>query len=179
MKRKYELKRRAERQAHTRERIVQAAVDVHSRVGPAAASIAAIAREAGVQRHTVYAHFPDEETLFRACTLHWRAQHPFPDVSGLGLRQALEAVYGWYESVEDAFALFIRDAHMYPPFWAERQQMLASVVERLAAPYGRRKLVRAAVGHATAFETWRSLARGEGLSNAEAARAMVAFVESV
>ncbi len=179
MKRKYELKKRAERQAETRQRIVEAAVALHGEKGPAQTSIAAIASLAGVQRHTVYAHFPDDETLFRACSSHWRDLHPFPDVTGLELGAALEAVYGWYDEVELSFALFARDAALYPAVWAQRQQGLAALADGLAARVGRRKIVRAAVGHAVEFETWRSLVRREGLSNAEAARAMVAFVESV
>ena len=179
MKRKYELKKRAERQAETRQRIVEAAVALHGEKGPAQTSIAAIAKLAGVQRHTVYAHFPDDETLFRACSSHWRDQHPFPDDSGLALDAALEAVYGWYEEVEPSFALFARDSDLYPAVWAQRQQALAALADRLAARVGRRKIVRAAVGHAVEFETWRSLVRREGLSNAEAAAAMVAFVRSV
>ena len=179
MKRKYELKQRADRQAETRLRIVEAAVDLHSRVGPANTSVAAVARRAGVQRHTVYAHFPDEATLFRACSAHWREQHPFPEVSGLDLGQALSAVYGWYDRVEDAFALFARDSELYPEVWAQRLQALSSLADRLAALVGRRKVVRAAVGHAVEFETWRSLVRRQGFSNAEAAAAMVAFVRSV
>ncbi len=79
--RPYRLGRRAERQAQTRQRIVEAAVDLHSTVGPATTSISAIAERAGVQRHTVYAHFPDETLLFEACSSHWIDANPFPDVS--------------------------------------------------------------------------------------------------
>ena len=79
MKRKYELKQRAQRQAETRQRIVEATVALHTSVGPARTTISAIAAGAGVERHTVYAHFPDEQTLFRACTAHWQAEHPLPD----------------------------------------------------------------------------------------------------
>src|SRR4051812_28985348 len=114
MKRKYELKKRAERQAETRQRIVEAAVDLHTTVGPAQTSVAAIARRAGVQRHTVYAHFPDDATLFGACSTHWADVHPFPDVVGLELAPALDAVYRWYDEVEPALVLFARDTHLYP-----------------------------------------------------------------
>lgn len=179
MKRKYELRRRAERQAETRDRIVRAAVQLHSSVGPGATSIAAVAREAGVQRHTVYAHFPDEGTLFRACSAHWREEHPFPDVTARSLGDALEAVYRWYAGVEGAFALFLRDSALYPDVWAERDRQLAALADQLAAPYGRSSAVRAAAGHAVAFETWRSLVRREGLSNRQAAAVMVALVEGV
>src|SRR6188768_1137303 len=80
MKRKYELKERARRQAETRQRIVEATVELHTSVGPARTTISAIAQRAGVERHTVYAHFPDEGTLFQACSAHWRDRHPRPDV---------------------------------------------------------------------------------------------------
>ena len=79
--RPYRLARRAERQAQTRQRIVGAAVDLHTTVGPATTSISAIAKHAGVERHTVYAHFPDETALFEACSSHWIDANPFPDVA--------------------------------------------------------------------------------------------------
>src|ERR671923_2948440 len=79
MKRRYELKERARRQAETRQRIVEAAVGLHTSLGPARTTISAIAERAGVQRHTVYAHFPDEAELFGACSGLWRARNPFPD----------------------------------------------------------------------------------------------------
>jgi AcrR family transcriptional regulator len=179
MKRKYELKRRAERQAETRRRIVAAAVALHSTLGPAKTTISAIAEHAGVQRHTVYAHFPDDAALFRACSSHWRAQNPVPDVSGLELREALRALYDWYERTERPVTLFARDSYLHPDIWAERERKLDEIAEELARPLGRRRVVRAAVGHAIGFETWRSLVRSEGLSNAQAADAMAAFVRSV
>src|SRR5436190_1989394 len=79
-KRPYRMQARAKKQEETRRRIVEATVDLHSTVGPARTTISAIATAAGVQRHTVYAHFPDEIALFRACTTHWRAVHPFPSL---------------------------------------------------------------------------------------------------
>src|SRR5690349_777318 len=133
MKRKYELKKRAEGQAATRQRIVEAAVDLHTTVGPAHTSVAAIARRAGVQRHTVYAHFPDDEALFGACSTHWRDVHPFPDLTGLELRQALQAAYEWYDGVELALVLFARDTHLYPEITAGWQRTLAAVADALAA----------------------------------------------
>ena len=179
MKRKYELKRRAERQAETRQRIVEAAVGLHAGIGPAKTTISAVAERAGVQRHTVYAHFPDDASLLRACSTHWRTLNPAPDVTGLELREAIGALYDWYERTEDAVSLFARDSYLYPEIWAERQHRLDAIADEIARPLGRRRLVRAAVGHAIAFETWRSLVRREGLTNAAAARAMTGFVESV
>ena len=122
MNRKYEQKERARRQAQTRQRIVEAAVGLHTSVGPALTTISGIAKRAGVERHTVYAHFPDDRTLFRACSEHWAARHPLPDSGALSevvdpvrrLRRALGEMYSWYESVEADLALFLRDASVVP-----------------------------------------------------------------
>ncbi|MDX6479740.1 MAG: hypothetical protein QOG85_250 [Gaiellaceae bacterium] len=179
-KRPYRMQARAKKQEETRRRILEATVDLHSTVGPARTTISAIATAAGVQRHTVYAHFPDEITLFRACTNHWRAAHPFPgperwDVSDPRerLRRALDAIYGWYESVEDSFALFVRDAHAFPAFWQERLDALDGLASDLARPLGRGPKPR--VGHALEFETWRSLRRRHGLTHRSAVEAMTEF----
>jgi AcrR family transcriptional regulator len=187
MKRKYELKRRAERQAETRQRIVEAAVDLHSSIGPARTTLSAIAAQAGVQRHTVYAHFPDETTLFRACSTHWRETHPFPDPKrwqasaepARRLRRALNEVYEWYAAVEADFALFTRDSYIFPAFWQERRQQLAALADELSTGLPRRRAVRAAIGHALEFETWRSLVRREGLTGSQAVDAMIQLVTSV
>jgi AcrR family transcriptional regulator len=179
-KRPYRMKARAERQAETRRRIVEAAVDLHASVGPSRTSVSAIAERAGVQRHTVYAHFPDDQALFRACTLHWRGEHPFPtpaewedDDPVERLTRALRAVYAWYASVESAFELFVRDSDAFPAFWRERQDALAALADDLARPLRGGRGVRARVGHALEFETWRSLVRRQGLSQRAAVAAMV------
>ena len=99
--RTYTLGRRAEQQAATRQRIVEAALDLHTRVGPAATTISMIAEQAGVQRHTLYAHFPDERSLFLACSGLFAERSPAPDPQawrGIGdanarLRQGLTAIY--------------------------------------------------------------------------------------
>ncbi len=119
--RKYELNRRAERQAETRMRIVEATVGLHTSVGPAQTTVSAIAERAGVQRHTVYAHFRDERELFDACSAHWAARHPFPDSARWSdveepmrrLRVALDAVYEWYERVGDDLERFKRDSGVH------------------------------------------------------------------
>jgi AcrR family transcriptional regulator len=185
--RPYRLRRRAERQAETRARIVEAAVDLHTSVGPAATTISAIAERAGVQRHTVYAHFPDDAALFSACTGHWRTLHPFPDPAAWSktsdprrrLRRALREVYAWYAEVEDDFALFTRDSHVFPRFWAARQAQFGELADELARGFPHRKPVRAAIGHALDFGTWRSLVRSQGLSEIAAVSLMVRLVESV
>lgn len=181
MARKYELRERAARMEETRRRIVDAAVELHTTIGPATTSLAAVAERAGVQRHTLYRHFRDREALFAACSAHWRELHPFPDSARTdGLEGALDALYGWYEEVEPDLVLFRRDMEAdeaVAEVMAEDDRQLAELRDALAAGGGKRR--RAAIGHALRFETWRSLVRGEGLSRAEAVRAMLRFVESV
>jgi AcrR family transcriptional regulator len=190
MTRRYEQRKRAERQAETRRRIVEATVDLHTSVGPSRTSIAAIADRAGVQRHTVYAHFPDERALFDACTAHWAETHPFPEVETWmsvadpvkRLRRALNDVYAWYERVEPDLALFLRDASLVPVYsfrMEEDAASLAAAADILAHDLPRTRAVRAAVGHALDFETWRSLVRRQGLTRRQAIEAMVRLVTNV
>ena len=187
VKRKYELKERARRQAETRQRIIEAAVDLHTSVGPARTTISAIAQRAGVERHTVYAHFADERRLFNACTSHWEARHPFPDPArwpagedpDARLSSALDDVYAWYEEVEPELAVFRRDAQVHDlnaEVIARYDRELAGLADELARGRPRRKSVRAAIGHALAFETWRSLVRREGLTRKQAVDAMLRLV---
>jgi len=190
MSRKYELKRRAERQSETRRRIVEATVALHTSVGPARTTISAIADRAGVQRHTVYAHFPDERALFQACSTHWRELHPVPESgswAGIAdparrLRAALQEVYAWYEVVEQDLAIFGRDAGIHA-LTAElvdrRERAIGSLRHALASGWPRRKAVQAAIGHALDFETWRSLTQRQGLTRTQAVDAMLSFVASV
>ena len=190
MKRRYELKERARRQAETRRRIVEAAVELHTSLGPAHTTVSAIALRAGVERHTVYAHFPDERALFDACSSHWRTLHPFPDSarwSGCDegadqLRAALTDVYEWYELVEEDLAVLDRDRSVHVltgELQEQRERALESLQDALARSWPRRKAVRAAIGHALEFETWRSLARRQGLRRRQAVDAMLAFVRAV
>jgi AcrR family transcriptional regulator len=184
-KRTYRLGKRAEKQAETRQRIVEAAVELHSTVGPARTSLTAIAERAGVQRHTLYAHFPDEQALFEACTAHWGALHPFPDPSAWAavdnprerLRVALAAVYSWYDEREPELALFARDADAYPPVHEAERARLDAIADDIAAGHEPRRAVRAAIGHTLEFETWRSLVRTQGLSQAQAIDLLDRLVE--
>lgn len=190
MKRKYELKERARRQAETRQRIVQAAVDLHTSIGPARTTVSAIAERAGVQRHTFYAHFRDDDALFRACSAHWRDLHPLPDPREwvtiddveAQLRAALHALYSWYELVGEDLAILIRDSTVHGltgELQRERTRALEHVQATLGRGWPRRKAVRAAIGHALEFETWRSLVRRNGLTRTQAVDAMLGFVTSV
>ena len=190
MSRRYQLKERALRQAETRQRIVDATVGLHTSLGPARTTISAIAEQARVERHTVYAHFPDERTLFQACSAHWRELHPLPDSGrweriadpARRLRAALQDVYAWYELVEHDLAIFSRDAgvHALTAELVDRRELaIASHRVALADGWPRRKPVQAAIGHALDFETWRSLTRRQGLTRKQAVDAMLSFVASV
>ncbi len=190
MNRKYQLKERARHKAETRRRIVEAAVGLHTSIGPARTTISGIAERAGVERHTVYAHFPDERTLFLACSEHWMARHPTPSLQQLAaiddpvrrLRRALDEMYAWYESVEVELALVLRDASVVPAnaeVVGEMTAAFAKAVDAVSRGWSRRKTVRAAIGHAFEFETWRSLVGRQGLTRKQAVDAMVGFVSNV
>jgi AcrR family transcriptional regulator len=190
MKRRYELKERARRQAETRQRIVSATVELHTTIGSARTTISAIAERAGVERHTVYAHFPDDETLFRACSAHWRGEHPRPDVQRRleldvpeqRLRGVLSDLYGWYEDVEPDLEILLRDASLVPAqaeAMAETAEATSELADALARGWPRRKTVRAVIGHALEFETWRSLVRRQGLSRKQAVDAMLRLTGDV
>src|SRR5262252_5337560 len=115
MARKYELKQRAEQVEETRRRIVEATSRLHLERGPAATSIAEVARRAGVQRRTVYNHFPDDAALFEACSAHWRALHPPPDPTAwTDVRQGLQELYAWYGETEPMTANVLRDVEVLP-----------------------------------------------------------------
>ena len=101
---KYKLKRRAERQEETRLRIARAAAELHETVGPSKTTISALAEEAGVSRPTIYSHFPNELSLFKACSSLDLSENPPPDPDPWAkiadpeerLRSALTEVYAYY-----------------------------------------------------------------------------------
>jgi AcrR family transcriptional regulator len=141
-----------------------------------------VAERAGVQRHTVYRHFPTERDLFAACSAHWGETNPWPDPAGwTGLEQGLEELYGWYERTEAMLTNIYRDADLVEsvtqnmgPF----DDYLASVRKALGRGLPRRKTVSAAIAHAVGFHTWRSLVRDGGLSRKQAVRLVSAMVEA-
>lgn len=187
-KRKYRKRRRAELEDRTRLRITEAAVDLHGSVGPAQTSIRAIAELAGVQRATVYRHFPTEEALFAACSGHWIAMHPPPDFSEWAkiadadrrLRRALTDLYGWYRPNSQMLANVRRDAALVAGLrapaerTAQMYEAMAKALMRGRPQRGaRRWRIEAAIGHALAFETWRSLTQQQGLADDEAIELMI------
>ncbi len=186
----YEMRKRAEDVDRTRQRIVEAAVHLHGTAGPAATSIAAIAERAGVTRLTVYRHFPDETTLFEACSGHWLSQQTLPRPQDWGviedpvqrLNAGLADIYRFYRGGAQMLAMVIRDEHAVPETVRETwKEMTRGYVEMLAGawPEGDDRVRRAVIGHAAAFSTWHSLCREQGLTDSEAVEVMVTLVETV
>jgi AcrR family transcriptional regulator len=192
-RRQYQMSRRAESQRETRLRITKSAVELHGTLGPSKTTMSAVAEHAGVRRSTLYRHFPDEAALFEACSAHWAASNPPPDPSGWSaiaspderLSNALEELYAFYGRTAPMLENLFRDEHAMP-IVAERFALfhayLAAVLDMLLA--GRRlrgaaqRRVKAALGHAIAFSSWRSLVIEQGLEPYEASSLMCALVEA-
>jgi AcrR family transcriptional regulator len=192
--RKYELKARAESQRETRNRIAQAAAELHEQKGVARTTVADIARRAGVTRLTVYNHFAGLDELMPACAAHYESLHPFPDlgrVLGLDdpsqrLRDALALLYGWYRETEAMYGKLLSDRASVPEldrFLEEKiDRMQAELADDLAGAFAagragaeqRKALIRLAID----FWTWRRLS-AEGLGDQTAADLMAASVASV
>jgi AcrR family transcriptional regulator len=192
MTRTYQLKRRAQQQDETRQRIVEATVHLHETLGPAHTSISAIAEQAGVERLTVYRHFPDELSLLTACTSHFQAANPLPEPADwmqiadpeTRLSAALTEIYAYYQRTERMQLTSARDLSELPSmqrvmepyfaYWERVRDGLASAWETKDAACCTR--LRAAIGHAISFQTWRSLVREQGLEEAEAVELMIGMV---
>jgi AcrR family transcriptional regulator len=193
MKRRYRQTRRAEATAETTRRIVDAAIHLHTTVGPAQTTISAIAERAGVERLTVYRHFPREDELFRACVTHGWERFPPPDHrawAGIDdpeqrLRAALTELYAYYSGVGDALLVIVHDFPRVPtlaalnaPYlakWDEMRDVLVRGWKRRGR--GRLTLV-AAIAHSLELSTWQSLVRRQGLPEADAVELLVGMVRS-
>jgi AcrR family transcriptional regulator len=186
MTRTYTLKRRAEQQADTRRRIVEAAIDLHGSVGPANTTFSMVAERAGVQRHTLYAHFPDEWSLLLACSGLALERDPLPDAAAWRtiadrderLRAGLSAIYAWYERNADVAGCVLRDAE-YHALTKDITQMrmgpyFAAYNEVLGAKLSAKR--KAMLHLALSFWTWRTLVRESGLKQSAAVEAMVQAV---
>ncbi|HEX3225166.1 MAG TPA: helix-turn-helix domain-containing protein [Gaiellaceae bacterium] len=192
-KRPYRMTRRAQLEEQTRRRITESTVALHEEVGPAQTSISAIADRAGVRRSTVYRHFPDEASLFAACSAHWRAGNPAPDPTGWPAlsdpaertETALRELYAFYGRTSAMYASLMRDEPLLPIV----QRLLGDFYGYLDAVQGillagrglrgrRARAAAAAIGHALAFPTWQSLTQEQGLTNDEAAELMCALVDT-
>jgi AcrR family transcriptional regulator len=189
--RPYTQRKRAEAREATRRRIVEAAVDLHTSIGPARTSVSAIAVRAGVQRLTYYRHFPVESELLWACSRHYLAENPPPDPAGWlrtasppgRLHRALREVFRYYARTEQRWVLVRRDALIRPDLrqygapYAETWRKMRSALLTGWGPGGRRRsLLGAAIGVALDFSTWQLLVRQEGLGESQAVGLLSALV---
>jgi AcrR family transcriptional regulator len=191
--REYQLKERAQQQAETRRRIIEAVVALHEEVGPARTTVVEIADRAQVSRPTVYSHFPDERSLITACAQHWSLANPRPDTAAwkeianprTRLRTALEQLYAYYAPRERMLANVIRDSELIPSLSDALQRTMGpysqAAAEALATGWeGRQRNHRkqlAVLELALHFHTWQTLTRSGGLTNKEAAGLMSELVE--
>lgn len=179
-KRTYKMKRRAELQEQTRRRITESAVELHGTIGPARTSMSAVAARAGVRRSTLYRHFPDEAALFDACSAHWQAANPLPDLDAWSeirdpderLGAALDELYAFYRRNAGMLENLFRDESTVPPvaehfaaFRGYLEQAAETLMAGRALRGARRRRTAAAVGHAVSYSTWKSLAGEQGLSD--------------
>jgi AcrR family transcriptional regulator len=187
------MSRRAESQQQTRRRITESAVELHGTLGPSRTSMSAVAARAGVRRSTLYRHFPDEAALFDACTAHWAASNPPPELGAWltindpdeRLVAALPGLYAFYARTDAMLENLFRDEGTVPMvrerFAAFRSYFDAATDALMAGRKlsGAAKLtVRAALGHAIAFSTWNSLVREQGLKDSEVVELMCALVDA-
>lgn len=193
-KRRYVMKKRAESEEQTRLRITESAVALHGSVGPSRTTMLSIAEHAGVPRSTLYRHFPCESALFDACTNHWFAMNPLPELSrweavqdvDQRLRTALAALYTWYRRTQNMMSNVFRDEEVMPivkqkamGFRLYLEAVRESLLKGRRIRRAGRDRMHAAVGHALAFSTWRSLAVEQGLDDASCVDLMFLWIARV
>ena len=191
-KRKYELKKRAEEMAETHLRITEAALELHGTVGPSRTTLSAVAKRAGVERRTLYRHFPSEADLFVACSTHYFTANPWPDLGSWRairdpqqrLERALDELYAYYERTEPMFSNVLRDAELVDlardavaPLHAYLEEAAGILTVGRPVRGQRRQLLVGALRHAIAFSTWHSL-RTNGIARSDAAKLVTALVEA-
>ncbi len=190
-RRRYQFRRRAQSQAETRRKIVEATVHLHEKLGPRATTISAIAEQAGVQRLTVYRHFPDDAALFGACSSHWLARHPLPDpaiwrsIAAWRPRccAAFAAFYTYYRRNDGMLTSVFRDADL-PAMQAPMQgfagfyrQTRDDLLEAAPPALAHSKPFAETLGHALAFATWQSLA--DRFTDSEMVALIMAWLEGI
>jgi AcrR family transcriptional regulator len=175
MTRSYTQRRRADNQAETRRRIVEAAVDLHTRIGPARTTISAVAEQAGVQRHTVYAHFPTEHDLYLACSGLTLERDPLPDDQAWllvqdpaeRLHRGLTDLYRWYARNAELVASVLRDADIHPLTRDIAEMRIGSRLEAFRRTLNQGLPAtpprRAAIRLALSFHTYQTLVDQGGL----------------
>jgi AcrR family transcriptional regulator len=193
MARRYQLRQRAQAMEDTRRRIAEAAVELHGTLGPARTTVSAVAERAGVQRHTVYRHFPTEDELYAACSGLFARRHPWPDVDAWAaiedprerLKIGLSQIYRYYEDTAHMWTRVLRDRDLVAavePTLAPFSERLERTAKTLSSGWGargsRQRVLSAAVRHAIDLASWRTLVEHGGVSRRQAVELMLALVES-
>jgi AcrR family transcriptional regulator len=169
-KRAYTKVRRAAAEEETRLRIVEALIELHAEIGPARTTVSAVAERAGVERLTVYRHFPNDTAMLRACSSLYMERNPPPAPRSfdavqplVAVKTTLASVYAWYRNNEAMFSNVLADAERMPSLLEPTAEIvgyvdtLASELDRLFD--GRSAQRRATLHHALEFSTWQSLSR--------------------
>ena len=191
-KRTYRLKKRAEEMAETHLRITEAAIELHGTLGPSRTTMSAVARRAGVERRTLYRHFPTEAELFEACSTHYFAANPWPDLVSWRaiddprrrLEHALAELYAYFERTEPMYSNVLRDAELVDfardavvPLRTYLEQATEILTVGRPVRGRRRHMLAGALHHALAFSTWHSLT-AVGITRADAVMLVTALVEA-
>jgi AcrR family transcriptional regulator len=137
-------------------------------------------QRAGVDRVTVYRHFPDPASLFQACAAHYYRAHPPPDPTGWAaitdpearLRHGLGEVYGYWAANAALAANVLRDAQVLGHLGVGRRllglQRDATQVLTDGWPPADQAALAATIRVAVDFHTWQRLVAELGLSQQQA-----------
>jgi AcrR family transcriptional regulator len=191
--RRYEQRARARKHDETRQRIVDALIELHESVGAAQTTVVEVARRAGVGRMTVYNHFPTEADMVVACTSHWIAEHPPPDVDAWAriadpderLGTALGELYEYYRETQAMWTTAYRDAQLVESLGGVMESSWFALLDRAVAVLaagrglrgGRKRRVLGALRLVVDFPTWRTLSVS-GVANVDAATIGAAFISA-
>lgn len=192
-KRKYTKTLRAEQQDETRQRIIDALIELHQDIGPANTTVKAVAEKAGVQRLTVYRHFPDEARMLQACTSHWLELNPPPDMTEWEeindatdrSHKALLLFYHYYRRTEAMWSSSYRDVKRVEALQAPMEEFetyLDQVAAELVKAWKKNKTVKSrlktTLRHGLRFYTWQSL-KNENLSDEKIATLVVNWLSGI
>jgi len=180
------MRRRSSVVEQTRQRIVDATVDLHNEKGVIGTSMQDIAERAGVALATVYRHFPSIEDLVPACGHRNMELNPLPTEAILDelhtgeecVPVAVEALYTHYERGRRPYEVG-RAESVTLPVMARLMDEVAAHVAALVTAATRpfepdAKRLGLAIGLCD-FGVWRSLIRA-GLSTDEAATFTARFI---
>jgi len=183
MKRSYQLKLREEAQGRTRQKIIDAAIELHQSKGLAATTVGDIAERAKVGKVTVYRHFPDEAAMVTACSGQYFQRHPLPDPedwrriqdASERLRQGLRDTYAYHRATEPMMIRVLAEARDLPvmvPYHAHWQRAADVLAAAWPASVRRNPLLKAALALSLSFDTWHLLVRSECLTDNQAIELM-------